>query len=124
MAIHRDPEETESVEPRRSIQASQRLPSISAQNHETLLENGSGATGTCRHIVKAFFLCKCTEHVLEHILILFSRILSTGTENMGCSDGIPDPWLVGGMFACAPVYSITQADIDAGEVSNIVRYEA
>lgn len=75
-----------------------------------------------KHREGVFFICKCTEHVLENVLILLWRILSTGTENMDCSDGIPDPWLVGDMFACAPVYTITQADIDAGVVSNIVRY--
>ena len=41
---------------------------------------------------------------------------------MGCSEGIPDPWLVDGAFTCAPIYSITQTDIDAGAVTNNVRW--
>lgn len=45
----------------------------------------------------------------------------TGSEDMGCSEGIPDPWLVGGVFMCAPAYNITQADIDAGVVINSIR---
>lgn len=46
----------------------------------------------------------------------------TGSQDMGCSGGIPDPWLVDDMFICAPVYNITQADIDAGAVTNNVRW--
>lgn len=41
---------------------------------------------------------------------------------MGCSEGIPDPWLVGRKFICAPVYTITQADIDAGAVNKSIRW--
>lgn len=41
---------------------------------------------------------------------------------MGCSEGVPDPWLVDGVFICAPRYSITQEDIDAGVVNNSVRW--
>lgn len=39
---------------------------------------------------------------------------------MECSDGIPNPWLVGTEFICSPVYDIIQADIDAGGVNNTV----
>ena len=41
---------------------------------------------------------------------------------MGCSEGIPDPWLVGHKFICAPVYTITQVDIDAGAVNKSIRW--
>ncbi len=41
---------------------------------------------------------------------------------MGCSEGIPDPWLVDVNFNCSPAYVITQADIDAGAVNNSVRW--
>lgn len=47
-----------------------------------------------------------------------------GSGDMGCTDGIPDPWLVDGVFICSPVYSITQADIDAGLINNSVRCES
>lgn len=46
----------------------------------------------------------------------------TGSQDLRCSEGIPDPWLVGDVFNCAPVYNITQADIDAGGVTNNVRW--
>ncbi|CAM9230892.1 unnamed protein product [Scytosiphon promiscuus] len=45
---------------------------------------------------------------------------TVGSEDMGCSDGIPDPWPVDGVFICTPIYSITQADIDAGVINNSV----
>lgn len=45
---------------------------------------------------------------------------SSGSYAMECSDGIPTPWLVDAEFVCRPVYTITQADIDAGVVKNTV----
>lgn len=43
---------------------------------------------------------------------------------MGCSEGIPDPWLVNTSFTCSAAYTISQDDIDSGSVSGKARYEA
>ena len=39
-----------------------------------------------------------------------------------CAGGIPDPWKVNVKFRCTPTYVLTQEDIDAGLVENIVRW--
>lgn len=47
--------------------------------------------------------------------------LSCFVPDMNCANGLPQPWDVNTEFSCAPTYTITQRDVDAGIVSNVVR---
>lgn len=46
---------------------------------------------------------------------------SAGGFNKHCVRGVPDPWGVNVKVSCKATYILTQEDIDAGVVENIVR---
>lgn len=58
---------------------------------------------------------------LYHVVMYGCSPKLSGSFATYCASDIPDPWEVGAEFTCSPTYIITQEDIDAGTIANIVR---